>query len=242
MGKPFVSLVCPTLNRPEYLRHAVDLFMAQTWTESELIVVDDSDRDLSIDLSRNRRVKHIRLSDRLSLGEKHNIGNSLAQGDVLGFHDDDDWFNPRRLVRQLDPIVRGAAQIVGFKRELILSAGEPLRWWRMAPKGPISGWIGNGATNCRILAHDGSAIFSRKVVEMGARFPHRTMNEKVDFLNAAVAAGATWTVIPNDDLFVYVRHGKNTWTYNERAVHVQTARPSWFPDREVEFYRKAVLS
>ncbi len=66
------------------------------------------------------------------------------------------------------------------------------------------------------------------------------MNEKVDFLNAAVASGATWTVIPNDRLFVYVRHGKNTWKYREDLVHVPAARPAWFPDIDERFYRRAV--
>jgi hypothetical protein len=64
------------------------------------------------------------------------------------------------------------------------------------------------------------------------------MNEKVDFLNAAAAAGATWTVIPNNDLFVYVRHGANTWQYNESLAHVAVPVPPWFPDEELKFYRR----
>lgn len=239
MGNPLVSLVCPTWNRPEYLEHAVKLFQAQTYRPCELIVIDDSDPDKRPDLSTSPRVKHVKLTDRLSLGEKHNIGHALAQGEILGFHDDDDWWSPRRLVRQLEPLILGTAQIVGFKRDVVLSVGDPLRWWKIQGRGS---WIGNGATNLRIPIHDGSALYSRAILKTGARFPHRTMNEKVDFLNAAAAGGATWTVIPGSDLFVYVRHGKNTWQYNEQLAHVPASMPPWFPEAELEFYRKAKVS
>lgn len=240
MRKPMVSLICPTWNRPEYLRHAVSLFHQQTWTHSELIVVDDSDKGKQPDLSSFPRVKHLKLGDKLSLGEKHNLGHAMATGDVLGFQDDDDWWHPRRLVRQLDPLVMGTAQIVGFRRGVVLQAGDPVTWWNLAPKANHRSWIGNGSLGFLIPIHDGSALYSREILSTGARFPHRTMNEKVDFLNAAVKAGATWTVIPNDDLFVYVRHGKNTWQYAEQAVHVPAMRPSWFPEVDAQFYRRPV--
>ena len=238
MGSPLVSLVCPTFNRPQYLVHAVKLFQAQTYKNMELIVVDDSGAGKSPDLSMVPRVRHIRLGDRLSLGEKHNIGHAVAQGEILGFHDDDDWTSPRRVARQLDPLLTGANQIVGFRRGVILQVGDPVRWWDINPKNPHKSWIGNGALNLAIPIHDGSALYRREVLKAGVKFPHRTMNEKVDFLNAAVKAGATWHVIPNDGLFVYVRHGTNTWKYNEALVHAAAPRPLWFPDEEVEFYRK----
>jgi glycosyltransferase involved in cell wall biosynthesis len=239
LGNPLVSLVCPTWNRPQYLAHAVKLFQAQTYRDCELIVVDDSDPDKRPNLSGVPRVRHIKLGDKLSLGEKHNIGHAMAQGEILGFHDDDDWISPRRVIRQIEPLILGTAQIVGFKRNVVLSAGDPVRWWKIEGRG---NWIGNGATNLRLPIHDGSALYLRSVLKTGARFPHRTMNEKVDFLNAAVAGGATWTVIPNADLFVYVRHGANTWKYSEALAHVSVAAPYWFPDSEMEFYRTAKVS
>ncbi len=232
---PLVSLVCPTWNRPEYLAHAIKLFEAQTYKNCELLVVDDSDPEKRLDLSNNPKVRHVKLEDRLSLGEKHNIGHALAQGEILGFHDDDDWFSPRRVIRQIDKIVLGESEIVGFKRDLVLSVGKPPVWSRIQGRG---NWIGNGALNLRLPIHDGSAIYSRSVLKTGARFPHRTMNEKVDFLNAAVLGGATWSVVSNNDLFVYVRHGKNTWQYNEGLAHVSVARPAWFPAPEADFYSK----
>ncbi len=242
MSDPLVSLVCPTFNRPQYLRHAVELLRAQTYKRVELIVVDDSPEAARIDLRGLKDVNHVRLADQLSLGEKHNIGNAMAQGEYIGFWDDDDWYGPRRIVRQLDPLVRGQADICGFRRNLVLSAGQPLKWWRIseAPRDPRS-WIGNGSNKFRIPIHDGSAIFRRDLLMKGARFPHRTMNEKVDFLNGLVERGATWTVVPNDQLFIYVRHGKNTWQYKEGAVHVATAAPAWFPSKDAEFYQGAVL-
>ncbi len=242
MSDPLVSLVMPTFNRPDYARHALDLFRSQTYQRVELIVVDDSDSAHQVDL-RGRNVNQVRLTDKLSLGEKHNIGNAVAQGEYIGFWDDDDWHGPRRVVRQLDALVRGLGDIVGFRRNLVLTVGDPLRWWRISdqPRDPRT-WIGNGSAKFKLPIHDGSAIFRREQLLKGGRFPHRTMNEKVDFLNTLVDGGATWTVVPNDGLLVYVRHGKNTWQYKEALVHQATAAPSWFPARDAEFYRKAALT
>jgi glycosyltransferase involved in cell wall biosynthesis len=237
-SKPLVSAICPTFSRPRYLLHAVKLFAAQTWKRAELIVLDDSPPALRPDLSSFANVRHVKLSDRLTIGAKHTMGHQLGQGDVFAYWDDDDWFNPVRLVRQLDPIVRQTADVVGFRRNYVLTAGETSSWFKINP-GRLEArfWIGNGATDLRIPIHDGSAVYTRKAAELGTH-PEQTMNEKVGFLNSV--ASLKWASIENRDLFVYVRHGKNTWKYSESIVHEATERPWWFPRSESEFYRKGV--
>ncbi|MGH9461076.1 MAG: glycosyltransferase family 2 protein, partial [Vicinamibacteria bacterium] len=111
--RPLVSLVCPTYGRPQLIPFAVQFFLSQTWTRSELIIIDDSPRDLQCKIRESGRIRVVRLKDRLSLGEKHNLGHDLAQGDILGYQDDDDIWGHHRLARQLQPIVLGECSIVG---------------------------------------------------------------------------------------------------------------------------------
>ena len=147
-SKILVSAICPTFSRPVYLLHAVKLFLAQTWKNAELIVLDDSPATLQPDLSRFPNVRHVKLDGRISIGAKHTMGHHLAQGEAFVYWDDDDWYSPLRLVRQLDPIVRGIAKIVGFRRNLVLTTGPNGGWAKLNPRGmEPSLWIGNGATN-----------------------------------------------------------------------------------------------
>lgn len=234
-----VSAVCPTFNRPAYLAHAVKLFLAQTWTKSELIILDDSDAAKALDLPSHPRIRHVRLKERLSIGHKHNMGNAFAQGDVIAYFDDDDYWAPRRFVMQLGPIVTGEAKLTGLRRDYVLTAGPKAAFWRLKPwpRNPQL-WVGNGATNLKVPIHDGSAMYSREAVDAGLLHPDQTMNEKVEFLNTLADSGFSHKVIDNDALFVYVRHGKNTWQYKEELVHAPAPRPIWFPADELDFYRK----
>jgi glycosyltransferase involved in cell wall biosynthesis len=237
VGNPLVSLVCPTFNRPRYVLHAVKVFLSQTWTRSELIVVDDSDRAHQVDLRSYPRVKHIRLGEWTPMGTKHNIGIDAAQGDVLGYQDDDDWFHPRRLVCQLQPLVLGLATVAGIPRDLVLSGGE---FWRFRARlGPAAGWIGNGEATFKLPFHDGTSMYAREVLRHGHRHTPKTVNQKADFLNAITDAGEKWKAVPNNDLFVYIRHAKNTWQFRQDVALARASAPWWFPADDLEFYRRA---
>lgn len=233
---PLVSLVMPTFNRPEFVRTAVERFQRQTWHRKELIILDDSDRAHQVDLSRFPNVRHAKLDARMPLGAKHDLGHDLAQGDVLGYLDDDDWFHPRRLVRQLQPIVLEEATVVGIPRVLVLAGGE---WFRF-DRGTLDprDWVGNGITsNYRLPFHDGTAVYSRAVLRHGIGHMLTPVTQKVEFLTGITDAGEPWAVVSDPDLFVYIRHGKNTWQFNEQLVHVPTYRPYWFPQADLDFYR-----
>lgn len=233
-----VTVVCPTFNRPWFVRHAAELFMDQTWRDSEMLILDDSEPALRVmDLPKSSRIRHVTL-DRLTMGAKHNMAHDLGQGDVFCFWDDDDWFGRRRLVRQLEPIARGQADIVGMPRDYVLDA-RTMAWYKFGRmKQPVRAWIGNGVGNFSLPLHDGSCMYRREVLKTGATFPETNLNQKVEFINAAVKAGARWKAIPNDKSFVYLRHGTNVWQFKERLRLEKVKRPAWFPEPALEFYRR----
>ncbi len=241
-AKPLVSLVCPTYRRPRLAELAVRHFLAQTWERSELIVIDDSPEGERPSIRPNARVKYVRLKDRITMGEKHNIGHALAQGDVLGYFDDDDFWGPRRVISQLEPIVLGQAEVTGMSRKLVARIPSCTfyvfaeNWWKNSAN------RGNTVGNWALPWHDGTAMYTRRLAGL-AQHPPLNLNQKVQFLNAAIAAGkAKWKRVENDNHFVYVRHegakrAPNTWQFNEASVLKQVPSPSWFPTDVLEAWR-----
>jgi glycosyltransferase involved in cell wall biosynthesis len=237
---PLVSVLCVTRNRPAFLRNALRLFRAQTWPRKELIVVDDSDPGKRLDLSRESDVRYERLTDRRTLGAKLNRACDLAQGEILAYQDDDDYYGPARLTAQVLPIAGGAATVTGIPRIWILRL--PARSWHQlkAPeKRPhVSTWIGNGAWGLKMgdfgKVKDNTLCWDRGVHERGARHVDAAeADDKVTFAERLNIQGERLVVVQNAGHFVYVRHGYNLWRYREDLIEMPALRPAWLPQTEI---------
>lgn len=96
------SIVVPTFNRRELLPTAVESVVTQTWTEWELIVVDDGSTDDTAALFRQRftdpRIHYFHQPNR-GKSQARNRGLELAKGDYICFLDSDDYFRNDHLER-----------------------------------------------------------------------------------------------------------------------------------------------
>jgi glycosyltransferase involved in cell wall biosynthesis len=238
-----VSGLCVTSNRPAFLERAVAWWRAQQWARKELVIVDGSVPELRLDFRRFRDVRHVILEPDLEMGAKHNRAVREAQGEVLVYVDDDDWFSPRRIVKQLEPIALGRASITGIPRDLVVytPGGSYVRFKAPEQRGRLRDWLGNGfGKGHKFLFHDGSAMWTRAAMRRGATHPPLRNGQKVVFLDSMIAAGEKWEAVPNTGLFVYVRHGANTWNYVPHAVEVPALEPSFVPQDVRAFWRKGV--
>lgn len=88
-------VVCPTYGRPHLLGRILASFIEQTYDDKHLVIInDDPNVTLCCDY---KDVSIINCSDRLSIGEKRNLGASYGHYDVIHPWDDDDIFLPKRL-------------------------------------------------------------------------------------------------------------------------------------------------
>jgi hypothetical protein len=96
---PFVSVICPTWNRREFLPYLLYIYQYQDYPadKRELIIVDDSPEsnedlvDMLVDRTQHN-VRYIHSDKKLILGEKRNLLNSLATGKYIFCFDDDDYY------------------------------------------------------------------------------------------------------------------------------------------------------
>ncbi len=102
---PSVSVVMPVYNGEKYLAEAIESILAQTFSDFELIIVDDGSTDGSGEIIRSyeKRDKRIRTIEHESnLGEPfaRNSGLAAATGEYITSMDCDDISLPRRLEKQ----------------------------------------------------------------------------------------------------------------------------------------------
>jgi glycosyltransferase involved in cell wall biosynthesis len=100
MTRPFVSVITPTYNRREFLPFLLHQFNYQTYPKHlmELIILDDSpESNEDIIPKDDPRIKYIYSPERLFLGKKRNMLNSMVKGDIIVCMDDDDYYSKDRV-------------------------------------------------------------------------------------------------------------------------------------------------
>jgi glycosyltransferase involved in cell wall biosynthesis len=100
---PKVSVVIPVYNREKYVRSAVDSILSQTFSDFELLVIDDGSTDGSIAVVQSYsdpRIRFVRNNTNLGVSATRDKGIQLARGEYLAFLDSDDCAYPDRLRKQ----------------------------------------------------------------------------------------------------------------------------------------------
>ncbi len=99
---PVVSIVLPTYNRAATLERAIESVLKQTFTDFELILIDDrSADDTRLILNKCAGLSNVRTASQLRRGcsVARNIGISIAQGRYVAFQDSDDEWVPDKLAK-----------------------------------------------------------------------------------------------------------------------------------------------
>jgi glycosyltransferase involved in cell wall biosynthesis len=130
---PTVTVVLPVYNAARFLAQTIESILAQTFTDFELLVINDGSSDASMDVVRRFQDKRIRIVENpknMGVIETRNRGAELSRGRYSALMDADDLAHPNRLEKQLrfledNPQVDVVASLV----ELINTDGEVTGTW-----------------------------------------------------------------------------------------------------------------
>lgn len=99
MNCPLVTVVIPVYNRENTILRALNSVLQQTYTNMEVIVVDDGSTDATVNLikdCKDSRVSLICLSCNQGANYARNRGIEAANGQYIAFQDsDDEWLNDK---------------------------------------------------------------------------------------------------------------------------------------------------
>jgi glycosyltransferase involved in cell wall biosynthesis len=103
-GQPLVSVIMNCYNGEKYLQEAIDSVLAQTYKNWEIILWDNQSTDKSAEIFKSyddRRLKYNYAPVHTLLYEARNYAIDKSHGDFLAFLDVDDWWEPRKLEKQV---------------------------------------------------------------------------------------------------------------------------------------------
>ena len=245
--KKKISVIIPNYNYARYLDQAIQSVLKQTYSNLELIVVNNGSTDNSLKVL-EKYANEIILIDQSNLGQSgaRNSGLSRAQGELIAFLDADDFWEANKLESQ-SQLVNDSTQLVycgimqfkdpGNGNEQILLPkyrGDCSRYFIDLPGASI------------VLSGESTALFSRDLLE------------KVGSFDAGLNSTAGWDFFRrcsrftnfdfvNQPLVNYRLHSSNMSKSNSKVI--QDMRLAYFKlfsdndwlvpkEKEIEINRK----
>lgn len=102
-SSPIISIVLPTYNRANLISETIESVINQSYTNWELIVIDDGSTDDTqkvVTSFQDSRIHYYFIEHSANLGKVRNEGIRKATGEFIAFLDSDDLWKPHKLERQ----------------------------------------------------------------------------------------------------------------------------------------------
>lgn len=105
MIKDLVSIITPCYNGAKYIAETIDSVISQTYSDWEMIIVDDGSKDNSADIAKDYEQKDSRIhyifQENAGSAAARNNGIRKADGQYIALLDADDLWNPDFLEKQI---------------------------------------------------------------------------------------------------------------------------------------------
>ena len=203
-NSPAISIVLPVHNGEKYLEQAIESCLLQTFDDFELLLVNDSSTDRSLQIMekwsvRDRRIRIIHNEKNLKLPGSLNRGFEHALGRFYTWTSDDNIPNSNWLSRLLEESNRTQADIV-YSDYTVVNEDENIIQERKT--GPESHLVFSSCIGA-------SFLYRREVFDTLEGFrTDLVLIEDYDFWARALKYGFRWSHIP-ESLYKYRAHGQS---------------------------------
>lgn len=130
MDKPKVSIIIPVYNTELYLSKCIDSILNQTYSNFELILINDG----STDNSKNICESYVKRDSRINFIDKKNTGSSdcrnlgiiKSKGKYITFIDSDDWIESNMLEESVDILEKNNLEMLinGISIDIVNKDGD----------------------------------------------------------------------------------------------------------------------
>lgn len=131
---PKISVIVPVYNTEKYLHRCIDSILAQTFTDFELLLIDDGSKDNSGTICDEYAAKDSRVrvfhKKNGGVSSARNLGLDNASGEWVTFVDSDDWIGKTMYQEMYENVIHEKADIAYCDINMVFSNLE--RSWKAA--------------------------------------------------------------------------------------------------------------
>jgi len=214
-SEPLISVVLPTFNGARHLKEAIESCLNQTWSNLELIIVDDHSTDQTPEIikrfaARDERVQSLRHDTNRKLPAALNSGFAKARGGYCTWTSDDNLYGPEALERMTAFLNENEdVDVVYTSYSRIDDAGQPSSAGLMlAPE--YLGYQGNVITPC--------FLFRRTVHDWVNGYAEDLFLAEDYFFWLCAAGRFRFAALP-EDLYRYREHSSSLTGQKKEAVY-----------------------
>ncbi len=131
MKDGLVSIITPCYNGSKYISKTIDTVLAQTYTDWEMIIIDDGSKDNSIDIikayaEKDQRIRFLQQKNAGSAAARNN-GIRICEGQYIALLDADDLWDAEFLEKQIKCMTENDAVCVYCSYRLIDENGQEIK-------------------------------------------------------------------------------------------------------------------
>lgn len=189
-----VSILIPAYNAEKWIGETIKSALSQTWSNCEIIVVDDGSHDNTLNIARGFQSKSLKVITQENRGasSSRNRALSLAQGDYIQWLDADDLLAPDKISHQLknaghrqDPSVLFSSAFGKFYFRRQKSKFIPTALWQ--DLAPVEWLITKFSKN--VWMNPAAWLVSRKITEQAGPWDERlSLDDDGEYFSRVVAA------------------------------------------------------
>jgi glycosyltransferase involved in cell wall biosynthesis len=217
-----ISVILPVYNAEKFIGRALDSLLAQTYTDFEVIVVDDGSIDRSFDICQERCKMAMGLLkiEHQGVGAARNIGIQNAGGDLFFFMDADDYLLPNALEALYNGYLESGAPIVvgGVFRQS--PQGEAYRFnsptgfdaqRQILDKRGIADcvWRYIHTNDCYLVSHCWGRLYAKSIIDK-VRFDEIMRIGEDGVFNIQCLFYAERVLVINEPLYCFQVHGASS--------------------------------
>lgn len=231
--KPLLSIIVPVYDVERYLPKCMDSILAQTFTDFELILVDDGSPDNCPALcdaaaAKDARIRVIHQKNG-GLSAARNAGLDAARGAWIGFVDSDDYIAPEMYEALYQAVQSTGADLALCDYAEVDEAGAPCQSMhiRLEKKDFTGRDLLKNATDSTIQPA-WNKLYRRDIFAQ-LRYPEGKLNEDL-FLIPEICLNTQKAVVVPKALYYYVQRGGSIMSGNKTLRHfdaAEAARQYW---------------
>jgi glycosyltransferase involved in cell wall biosynthesis len=116
--RPFISFVILTRNRSDLVKRAIYSALGQTYTNMEIVIIDDNSTDNTLEVLNKEfaeeiqkgKMRIIHNAETKGQANNRNMSLEIAKGELISYLDDDDFIFPDKIQRQVEEMEKTGAK------------------------------------------------------------------------------------------------------------------------------------